>query len=64
MIRTFFIASSFSPPSAGVANANGITLPPFDGLHRDRLAAEGRLDHVLNVADIDAVAGVRGGDYF
>ena len=41
---------------AGVADADGEPLAAFDG-RGDRLAAQGRLDDVLNVADVDAVAG-------
>ena len=41
---------------AGVADAHGKSLASFHR-HGDGLAAQGGFDHVLNVADVDAVAG-------
>ena len=47
----FFTSSSSSRECAVVADAHGEPLAAFDR-HRDRLAAQGHLDHVLDVADL------------
>src|SRR5690606_9596790 len=41
---------------AQIANANRIAFAPFDR-RREILAANGNFDHVLDIANVDAVAG-------